>query len=677
MSYAKWNIPRRAPEIPEALRSAGYTPLLAGLLCVRGIKDEAAARAFLEPEETAFSDPFALRDIDAAAARLRLAIEEGEHVAVYGDYDVDGITSGCMMTAYLRGKGLTCELYIPNRMEEGYGVNAAAIRALSEKGVTLIVTVDCGVTTVEETALAGELGVDMIITDHHECREILPPAVAVVDPKRPDNSEAGRNLAGVGVAFKLLCAMEGDAEAVLDRFADLVAVGTVADVVPLVGENRRIVRRGLKKLETAPLPGLRALMEEAGMGDGGSGKKNGATSIGFLLAPRLNAAGRLGKVETASALLLTDDPAEAAATAAELCRLNRDRQALETQIWKEAAALLGETRPDAPIVLAAEGWHQGVIGIVASRLTEAYGVPAVMICLDGEDGKGSCRSCGGFNLFEALSACAEHLEGFGGHALAAGLTIKRENIPALRDALCELYRMRPGEFVPTLDIDLCVGGPEMLAMESVEDLDRLEPCGAGNPRPLLYLQNVHVAELTPIGGGKHVRLRLEKFGQSYEAVFFGKTAEELGLRRGDRADAAFTPQINLFRDRKSVQLLLTDLRPHDVGPAEAILRGEITPEDADYFPVREDFALVWRAITASGGLCRGSAAALSDALAPRMREEKFCIILKVFEELGLLRLSSGDGALEIGTVPDAGKVDLAASRILSFLRDNAGMTEYD
>ena len=666
MSYAKWNIPRRAPEVPEALRSAGYTPLLAGLLCVRGLGDAAAARAFLEPEETAFSDPFALRDVDKAVARLRLAVETGEHVAVYGDYDVDGITSGCMMTAYLRGKGLTCELYIPNRMEEGYGVNAAAIRALAAKGVTLIVTVDCGVTTVEETALAGQLGVEMIVTDHHECREILPPAVAVVDPKRPDDTEAGRDLAGVGVAFKLLCALEGDAEAVLDRCADLVAVGTVADVMPLVGENRRIVRRGLKKLETDPLPGLKALMEEAGMGDGG--KKPGAASIGFALAPRLNAAGRLGKVETASALLLTDDPAEAAETAAELCRLNKERQALETKIWQEAVALLGDERPDAPIVLAAEGWHQGVIGIVASRLTEAYGVPAVMICLDGEDGKGSCRSCGGFNLFEALSACAEHLEGFGGHALAAGLTVKRENIPALRDALDALYRARPGEFVPALDIDLLVEGPEMLTMESVEDLERLEPCGAGNPRPLLCLRNALVAELTPIGGGKHARLRLEKFGVSYEAVFFGKAAEELGLRRGDRADAAFTPQINLFRERKSVQLLLTDLRPHDGTAAEAILRGSITPEDADYLPVREDLALVWRAIAASGGTCRGSAAELSDALAPRLREEKLCIILKVFEELGLLRLSGGAGALEIGTVPDAGKVDLAASNILKRLQ---------
>ena len=670
MSYAKWNIPRRAPEVPEALRAAGYTPLLCALLCARGIKDAAAAGAFLEPEGTALSDPFALRDVDKAAARLRLAIDGGEHVAVYGDYDVDGITSGCMMTAYLRGKGLVCELYIPNRMEEGYGVNAAAIRALAEMGVTLIVTVDCGVTTVEETALAGELGVDMIVTDHHECREILPDAVAVVDPKRPDDPEEGRDLAGVGVAFKLLCALEGDTESVLDRFADLVAVGTVADVMPLVGENRRIVRRGLKKLETDPRPGLRALMEEAGMG-GVGGKKTGATSIGFLLAPRLNAAGRLGKVDIASALLLTEDPAEAALTAAELCRLNRERQALETRIWKEAAALLGEKRPDEPIVLAAEGWHQGVIGIVASRLTEAYGVPAVMICLDGEDGKGSCRSCGGFNLFEALSACAEHLEGFGGHALAAGLTVKRENIPALRAALGALYRAWPGEAVPALDIDLVVDGPEMLTMESVEDLDQLEPCGAGNPRPLLCLQNALVADVTPIGGGKHVRLRLEKFGVSYEAVFFGKSAEELGLRRGDRADAAFTPQINLFRDRKSVQLLLTDLRLHDALPAEAILRGEIAPEDADYLPVREDLALVWRAIAASGGRCRAAAAALSDALAPRMREEKFCIILKVFEELGLLRLSGGRGALEIETVPDAGKVDLTASEILLFLHKNA------
>lgn len=665
MRDTQWNVPRGETVVPEALLAAGCSPLLAAVLYVRGLRTAEAAREFLKSGPELLGDPRGLTDLDRAAARLTRAIEEKEHVAVYGDYDVDGITSSCMVTDYLRSRGVACELYIPGRMEEGYGVNAHAVEMLAEKGVTLIVTVDCGVTTVEETAYANTLGVEMIVTDHHECRETLPPAAAVVDPKRPDCDYPGPELAGVGVAFKLLCALEGDAEAILDRYADLVAVGTVADVMPLLGENRYIVKRGLEKLEKNPRPGLRALIAESGLGE----KKITATNIGFTLAPRLNASGRLGHAEVAAALLLTRDAAEAEARAAELCRLNRERQALETGIWQDALEMLDGAAPDAPIVLASERWHQGVVGIAASRLTEAFNIPAIMICLDGDKGKGSCRSCGGFNLFEALSACGEHLEGFGGHALAAGLTIRRENIGAFRASLAGYYRAHPPEGAPTLDFDLCADAPELLTMDCVEDLERLEPCGAANPRARLVLLGAYLAEKTPIGGGKHLRLRLEKFGQSYEAVWFGHTAGELGLRAGDWVDAAFSPQINVFRAHKSVQLLLAGLRRHDESTASAILRGDFVNSAAAGFPPeRTDFALVWRALAARGGQGRGPLPALRETLAPRMREEKLCVIFKVFEELGLLTLRAERDTLSVECIRETGKVDLNSSDILKQLK---------
>jgi len=668
MIYSQWNIPRGNPVIPDALTRAGFSRLLAAVLAVRYDSPE-EARQFLNVDETALGDPLRLKDMERAVRRLRQAIETHETVAVYGDYDVDGITSTCMLTDYLRSKGVTCRWYIPNRLEEGYGVNCDAIRELCERRVTLIVTVDCGVTAIAEAKFAAStLGVDMIITDHHECQDELPAAVAVVDPKRPDCGYPSHDLAGVGVAFKLLCALEGSAEPILDRYADLVAVGTIADVMPLAGENRYIVKRGLEKLNAHPHPGLQALIEEVGLWDKNSRtakKRITATNIGFTLAPRLNASGRLGQVESAVRLLLCRTADEASCYAADLCQLNRDRQQLETDIWRQALEMLDTETPDGPIVLAHADWHQGVIGIAASRLAEKYGVPAIMICLDGEEGKGSCRSSGGFNLFTALNACADQLVGFGGHALAAGLTIRRENIDAFRAAFTDYYRNHAAECVSTLDVDLCVDSPALLTLECVEDLDRLEPCGTGNPRPMLCLLGAMLTELTPIGGGRHLRLQLEMQGTPYEAVFFHQTAESVGLRAGDCVDAAFIPQVNEFRDRRSVQLLLCDIRRHDASEAERILSGHFPAESAPL--PRSDFETLWRSLANRGGRCTAPLYRLCAELCPALKEETLCLCLKVFEDLGLLRLRLGDGTLSVERIPNA-EAELERSALLARLR---------
>ena len=560
MRYPNWKVPERGPVIPRSLEEAGCSPLLAAALHLRGLDDADAARAFLRGGTDLLTDPCGLIDMTFALQRLSRAVASGEHVAVYGDYDVDGITSACLLSDYLESRGLECEVYIPDRITEGYGVNTGAIDALHEKGVTLIITVDCGVTSVEETEYASKLGVDMIITDHHECRDMLPDAVAVVDPKRPDNGGLGEDLAGVGVAFKLVCAMDGDSRKMLDRYGDLVAVGTVADVMPLRGENRTVTRYGLQKLSRNECrPGFRALLQVTGT----AGKPLTASTVSYSMAPLINAAGRLGVAGLAVELLRTDDPYRAESIAAELRVQNDRRKSLGEEIWGQAVAMLGAGPLETPIVLAAGDWHPGVIGIVASRLTDSYGVPAVMICLDGDAGKGSCRSVGGFNLYEAMNACTGCLEGFGGHAMAVGITVRADRVDDLRRELGEYYLAHPPQAESALEAQIFVDRAELLDEKSVEDMDYLEPCGNGNPRPLLYLDGARLSALTPIGKDRqHLRLGLDAFGQTYDCVFFKMTAEELGARVGDRVDAVFAPQINEYRSRRSVQLVITDLRPH-------------------------------------------------------------------------------------------------------------------
>lgn len=589
MKHKVWNIPS-AVSIPEELIRAGYTPLLAAVLASRGVTTVSAAASFLEGGVRTLEDPLLLTDMDAAVRRIERARQNGEKVAVYGDYDVDGITSACLLTEYLRGIGIETEIYIPDRMEEGYGLNTGAIERLRDMGVSLIITVDCGVTAVGETDYAASLGMDMLITDHHECQAELPRAVAVVDPKRPDGRYPSRDLAGVGVAFKLVCALSGDSAAMLERFADLVAVGTVADVMPLTGENRYIVKTGLEKLRAAPRAGLAALMAEAGVTE----SRLNAMSIGFTLAPRINAAGRLGRVAHAAKLMMEHDPEKARRLAAELCDMNRERQQLEASIWEEAVAMLDGQTPTGPIVLAGQGWHQGVIGIAASRLAETYSVPAVIISLDGDHGKGSCRSYGGFNLFDALGACGDLLEGFGGHALAAGLNIRGENVDAFRAKLAECYANYVCPTEEGLPLDLVIGDRRMLTMKCVESLEALEPCGNENPRPLFALLDAQLLEAAPIGGGKHVRLKIEKFGQSFDCVWFSHSINELGLSPMERVDAAFYPQVSEFRGRRNVQLVLQDLRKADVaGLCRRILREGDAPGVAIN---RGDLARVWRSL---------------------------------------------------------------------------------
>lgn len=601
LKYGTWNVSSYRPADVRVMVEAGFSPLTAAVMCSRGYTELNEARDFLAANEP-LSDPFTLLDMDKAARRVRRAIDRREQICVFGDYDVDGITATCLLTDFLRRQGAHVVSYIPARLEEGYGLNEMALHSLREQNVQLIVTVDCGITANDEAALCRTLGMELVITDHHECKSELPEAVAVVDPHRLDQPQPASELAGVGVAFKLACAIGGDTASLLREYCDFLCLGTVADVMPLTGENRTMVAEGLKSLENPKRVGLAALMAECGVGHG----RITAGTIGYTLAPRINAAGRMGQVDVATELFLTTDAQRAVELAAELCRMNRKRQEIEAEIYREAASMLPTGgRPEA-IVLASERWHQGVVGIVASRLAEEYNCPAFLICLDGDKGKASSRSHGGFNLFAALRTLSPLLESYGGHELAAGFTIRRENIDAFRAQITELARAfrASGECQSALEID-CEIPPRLLTLENVAALDELEPCGVGCPRPVLALRGFRVEELTEVGGGKHLRLRLTSGRHSWVAIFFSTTARLAAVSVGDRVDLAFTPQINEYRGQRMVQLNLVDIRPdesarsaqdeartlyarHRAGDALSMAEAE------ELLPCRKDFIAVWR-----------------------------------------------------------------------------------
>jgi len=671
MGQIEWKMPRVADEITQAYAKSDFTPLLAAVMCARGFDTPEKARRSLKRDKSLLCDPMLLSDMDKAVSRIELAIELHQKTAVYGDYDVDGISSACLLLDYFQSRGLDCEVYIPDRLEEGYGINNKAISVLHERNIALIVTVDCGITAVSEAEYAKSLGMDMIITDHHECPQVLPEAAAVVDPKRPDSKYPFEELAGVGVAFKLVCAMEKNVDALLGGYADLVAVGTIADVMPLVGENRYLTYIGLEKLRNDPLPGFAALLEEAGV----SKKPLTAATVGFTLAPRINAAGRLCRTETATRLILAKNQQEAQVWAKELCALNRRRQELEIEVWEDAMSFLSDTEPKSPIVLESDSWHPGVVGIAASRLTEEYKLPTVMICVDDENGKGSCRSYGDFNLFEALSACSEHLVSFGGHAFAAGLNIKPENIGAFRNALAEYYSQNPPTVHPELSPDVLIKNPASLSMEGVESLSELEPCGSGNEHPLLCICGAVLESLAPIGNGKHLRLRISQKGVLFDCVFFSRTAENLGVSEGETVDICFTLQVNDFHSRQSVQLLIVDVRRSEtLETCRNILeKNELLIDEARlYRPEREELACLWRSIRRLGGKLELSFDKFFEDFGITFMEPvKLCLGIRILSELKLLDTSVVNGRVLCLASDNAGKTELDKSPLFRLLWENS------
>lgn len=544
--------------------ACGLSRVTAGALLCRGLLTPDDVSAFLSVDGRNFFNPFLLPGMEAAVERLEQAAENREQLAIFGDYDADGVTATTLLYSYFLERGFPVSFYIPDRREEGYGLNAAAIHTLAEKGVTLIVTVDCGVACREEVALAKTLGVDVIITDHHECPPLLPEAVAVINPKRPDSPYPFSELAGVGVAFKLVSSLEGEAKipSLLSRFSDLVAIGSLADVVPLVSENRALVRLGLNAIRCAPRVGLKALLEKSR----GADKPPTATELTFTVVPRINAAGRMGGAEIGVHLLLSEDASEAHLLAEELCATNDLRRSTEQEILKEAEQLLEETppQPGEICVLAHEGWHHGVLGIVAARLCDRYHTPFLLLSIDGEEAKGSGRSIEGISLFEALSAVKEQIKQFGGHAQAVGLTVETAKLETLQRALNENC-VAPVEPMPEYPLDYVASVGE-LTVPVARELLSLEPFGAGNPSPQIGIFGAKLTEIRPVGAeGKHLKFRLSDATGSIDGIGFSMGELYESFFPGDIVDVAGELEENEFRGKSSAQLNLKVMRRCDRG----------------------------------------------------------------------------------------------------------------
>ena len=621
-------------EVRKLASQLSITEVMGRLLYTRGYRTSQEVQRFFNQEESQLHDPFLMQDMKPAIERIALAIQRKERIAIYGDYDVDGVTSVSLLYLYLREYGADVGYYIPCRSREGYGISKSAIDILKERGVELMITVDTGITAIEEIKYASTLGIDTVVTDHHECRSELPEACAVVNPHRADDSYPFKELAGVGVIFKVICAFEMNQcrqagiptvdglRRVCKEYADLVAIGTIADVMPAVDENRLIVTLGLRLLENTNRLGLRALIEASAGGNksvDGRGvtkkRKINSTFIGFVIAPRINAAGRVSSAALAVELLLADEEEKAKLLAEQLCELNYTRQIEENRIAEQAYKKIDETfdpEKDRVIVIDDDTWQQGIVGIVSSRITERYGLPSILISFDGatrgfacgdDMGKGSGRSIKGLNLVEALADSEDLLVRFGGHELAAGLTIRRYNI--------ENFRRKINEYAAKLMTDemLCVCleadcEVEMsdLSMRLAQEIDRLEPFGASNPVPNLLLCGAVLQRIIPMGGGKHTKMILEKNGVSMSAVWFGMNSTQLPFELLDTVDVLFQLNINEYQNTTSLQMIVQDMH---ISPAfeksfnaqrkryKEIRDGaEFDPQE-DVIPTRDDMAVVY------------------------------------------------------------------------------------
>ncbi|MBQ8140210.1 MAG: single-stranded-DNA-specific exonuclease RecJ [Clostridia bacterium] len=619
-------------EIRNIAAELGVSEIFAVLLYNRGYKTPDEANRFLRFETDDFYDPFLLDDMESAVRRISAAVDKGEKICIYGDYAVDGVTSVSMLYLYLTELGADVTIKIPRRDCEGYGMSAPAIDVLAEAGVTLIVTVDTGITANDEILYAASLGIDVVVTDHHECRPELPEACAVVNPHRHGSKYPFCDLAGVGVVFKLVCAYEMTlcrtrGEAVIEgvgrickKYSDLAAIGTIADVMPLVDENRLIVSMGLKLLENTERAGLAALIEASSPSSRDSKsaprkRKISAGFIGFGTAPRINAAGRISDSIIAVNLLLEKDKKKAEKYAAELCEINRQRQIEENKIAEEAYDMIEnypEIRNSSVIVLENDNWQQGIIGIVSSRITERYGLPSILISFrgafegeasDGDNGKGSGRSIKGMNLVEALDFCGDTLEKYGGHELAAGLTVKRGRVDEFRKKINEYAKEKLCDELFKIKIDAdCELDMSRVTLSLAEEIQRLEPFGVGTPTPLFSMRDVTVQRVMQLGGGKHTKLILEKDGISVCGMYFGISASELGFESGDKIDLLFNLDINDYKNLRSVQMLIQDARLSEryvkvISDSkkryEEICAGDGYSEEENVIPTRDDFAAVY------------------------------------------------------------------------------------
>ena len=535
--------------------------LVASIIANKGLKDSSEIEVFLHPRRSDFHNPFLMPDMEIAVNRIIKAIENHEKVAIYGDYDVDGITSSTVLKRFLSERGLETDVYIPNRLYEGYGLNNNEINEIAKTGHTLIITVDCGITGKEEVALANSLGIDTIVTDHHEPPQdgILPEAVAVIDAKRKDSKYPFNGLAGVGVAFKLIQAISiklGIKEEEYLKYLDLVCIGTISDIVPLVDENRTISKLGLRLVKQTKNIGLKVLLDSIGY------QKIDSNTISFGVAPRINACGRMGHEKEALELFLTNNIEEAKKITQNLNQYNLERQEIEKRIFNEVQEMMQnpEERKQPCIVLGGENWHHGVIGIVSSKITDMYFKPSILVCFEGNLAKGSGRSIPGFDLHEALEDCDTYIKQFGGHSMAVGVTIERNNFSKFKEELEEYgTKMNISSIVPVIKIDEKIQLQD-ISIKDIKDLELLEPFGEGNKMPLFQISNVKIASIRALSEGKHLKMTLKDDNKFIDTIGFnmGNLSSEYPI--GTKIDVVGNLEINNYKGMENVQINLKDIR---------------------------------------------------------------------------------------------------------------------
>ena len=656
-------------------------PLLAMMLDIRGITKEEDVINFLQ-ENKDFSDPFLMKDMDKAVERITTAVENGEKICVYGDYDADGVTSTSLLYSYLRDSlGADVMFYIPTRTGEGYGMNKDALDKIHSQGVTLIITVDNGISAREEIDYGNTLGIDTVITDHHMPSGEIPKAVAVVNAHQKDDKSPFKDFSGVGVAFKLVMAIEGeyaDVDSLLENFSDIATLGTIGDIVPLVGENRTLVKNGLRHIQNSDRIGINAMKQESGIAE----KEINSSNVAFTLVPRINAGGRLGSSEKSVNLLLTEDEDEAVTIADKLGMDNRERQSIEKEILASIDEEVRRTPNivnDKILVFAGKGWHQGVVGIVASRIKEIYDKPTIIIGID-DDGvaRGSGRSVEGFSLCDAVFACSEHLTHYGGHPMAVGISLEKEKINDFRKAInayCKDIKMPYN----ILHID-CKLNPNQLDLSILDSLSYIEPCGASNPSPIFGLYNMTVIATKEMGNGKHMRITLSR-GQGQVpvyAVYFNHNFQSCSYRNGDIVDVAVSLDRNIYNGQENLSVIIKDIKYSQSNNEELIDSERIFDKFAKRYrltknevmsilPTRNDFAYVYRFLKQNKGFIYGEYA-LVNALNYKISMGKLIVILYSMKELGLINWQQGlyQSIIEM---KESGKVNLEDSVFIKKLKE--------
>ncbi len=553
-------------KVVEIAKRFNISPLTSIILYNREIRKDDEIAEFLECSLSSLHDPYLLKDMDKAVSRIKEAKTKNEKITIYGDYDADGITSIAILYKQLCLMGFEVDYYVPDRIQEGYGVNRDALDKIKENGTKVVITVDTGITAIEETEYAHELGLDIIITDHHECKESIPNAYAAIDPKRKDCTYPFKNLAGVGVAFKLIQALDENSsiESLMEKYSDLICLGTVADISPLVDENRILVTEGLKRFKTTKNIGLRALLDVSITNN----KAITTSTIGYIIAPRINASGRLGCASRSVEMFLTDNEERAYELANSLCEENTLRQQTEQQMFVEALEYIEKNpqiKNDRVLIISHENWHHGIVGIVSSKITDKFYKPSILFAVDGDNAKGSGRSIGGYNLFEALENCSDLLDKFGGHELAAGLSIKTENIEKFREAINAFAADKIDEqtMIPTISVDAVIK-PSYITLETVDEINRLQPFGVENPVPTFAIRNIKIHKISTMSENKHLRMTLLKDGKFLDAVGFGMGDYYNYLKEGDFVEVAFGLDINDYKGYKNVQLILKDIKLMEV-----------------------------------------------------------------------------------------------------------------